>query len=293
MKTNALPRTAIIIAIALAVLTGLATFAYFTYKNITEDNQSTSTNTQSEGIPERQRNNTSDQNTIIADHTAISNFDSISDSSIQTAKSDFHIFYGHTSHGSQIITGLIMLGSQNSSLRKLPEITEYDGDLGGDGDLGWVDATKEALQNDSSINVVMWSWCGGVSENSTRGISSYLNAMDELEIKYPDVTFIYMTGHTDGSGEDGNLNRRNDQIRKYCQENGKFLYDFADIESWNPDGKYYPDTSDACEWCEDWCDRHECPDCSEFQECAHTNCFNCYIKGKAFWWLLAEIAERN
>jgi hypothetical protein len=25
-------------------------------------------------------------------------------------------------------------------------------------------------------------------------------------------------------------------------------------------------------------------------ECAHSHCFNCYLKGKAFWWLLARMA---
>jgi hypothetical protein len=51
--------------------------------------------------------------------------------------------------------------------------------------------------------------------------------MDALEKEYPKVIFIYMTGHLDGTGEHGNLNMRNNQIRDFCRRNHKVLYDFA------------------------------------------------------------------
>ncbi|KAF5430030.1 hypothetical protein C5S36_14050 [Candidatus Methanophagaceae archaeon] len=44
----------------------------------------------------------------------------------------------------------------------------------------------------------------------------YLDLMSGLEVDYPYVTFIYMTGHLAGSGEAGNLNQRNNQIRAHC-----------------------------------------------------------------------------
>jgi len=34
-------------------------------------------------------------------------------------------------------------------------------------------------------NVVIWSWCGGVSDNTRKGINTYLNAMNQLEQTYP------------------------------------------------------------------------------------------------------------
>jgi len=72
--------------------------------------------------------------------------------------------------------------------------------------------------------------------------------MNDLERDFPDVHFVYMTGHLDGTGLTGNLHLRNEQIRNYCRENKKILYDFADIECYNPDGTYFgsrkPD--DAC-----------------------------------------------
>ena len=45
-----------------------------------------------------------------------------------------------------------------------------------------------------------------------------------------------MTGHLDGGGTAGNLNVRNNQIRNYCIANDKILFDFADIESYKPNG---------------------------------------------------------
>lgn len=72
--------------------------------------------------------------------------------------------------------------------------------------------------------------------------------MNRLEEDYPHVTFFYMTGHLDGTRESGNLNLRNNQIREFCRENNKILFDFADIESFDPDGKYFLDkgANDGC-----------------------------------------------
>ena len=59
-----------------------------------------------------------------------------------------------------------------------------------------------------------------------------------------------MTGHLDTTGVDGNLHQRNEQIREYCSTNNKWLFDFADIESNDPDGYYYLDKAayDTCSY---------------------------------------------
>ncbi len=232
---------------------------------------------------------------IIADHSAADDFDSIPDEFITTAKSDYRIFYGHTSHGSQIITGMNMVDTGPGTL----SIEENeDMDLGSVWDLpdqAWVDETRSVLdRSGSDINMVMWSWCGGVSDNTAAGIDAYLDAMDQLESEYLHVVFVYMTGHLDGTGSGGNLHARNNQIRAYCEANDKVLFDFADIESYDPDGTCYldPDGTDWCEWCGDWCASHSCPtgDCVDDEDCQHSMCFNCYRKGQAFWWMMARIA---
>ena len=225
---------------------------------------------------------------IIADHSVISDFDSIPDSVVNSITNSFNIYYVHTSHGSQIMTGISLVEDDNP-LYEPPPFHEVSDDLGHNGDTSWVPPTRAYLDSHPECNMAMFSWCGGVSDNTEEGINIYLNKMDELEQDYPDVIFIYMTGHLDGTGPDGNLYQRNNQIRDYCTDNDKILFDFADIESYDPDGNYYPWGSDACEWCYDWCDDNPCPSCG----CAHSHCFNCYQKGKTWWWMMAAISGWN
>jgi len=221
---------------------------------------------------------------IIADHNAVGEFGDVPDSVIQSLGEDYLIFYGHTSHGSQIVTGIDLLYDEDPFCDP-PTFQEYGDDLGGNEDTTWVPPTRAWLNAHPEYNMVMWSWCGGCSDNTEQGINIYLNAVSGLEQDYPGVTFIYMTGHLDGTGPEGNLYARNNQIRDYCLANDKILFDFADIESYDPNGNYYSDASDACEWCYDWCLLYPCPSCG----CAHSHCFNCYLKGKAWWWMMARI----
>ncbi len=113
--------------------------------------------------------------------------------------------------------------------------------------------------------------------------------MDAFETEYPNMRFIYMTGHTDDD-DDATLTRNNNMVRDYVQANGKVLFDFADIESYDPDGNFYPDRDDSCPWCADWCAAHP-EDCSYLPDyCAHSHPFNCVLKGQAFWWMMARLA---
>ena len=250
------------------------------------------------------------QQAIIIDHNC-TELTSVPVSSIEQAKQQFRLSYGHTSHGSQIVSGMQLLRSQTGSVYQYNEdgsggaLSLHDrrpsGDLGHNGDVAWANATRALLeQSGCDRNMIMWSWCGGCSDNTVEGIDTYLQAMATLERDYPSVTFVYMTGHLDGSGEEGNLHQRNEQIRAYCRANGKILFDFADIESYDPDGNYFLDrfANDNCDyvdsegqkhnWAQEWCERNpgECGDCS----CAHSQCLNCQQKGKAFWWMMARIA---
>ena len=223
---------------------------------------------------------------ILADHSCTAEFSAIPDTVLAAVASDLRIYYGHTSHGSQLMTGLSMLQAENSKYIP-PHIQEHSGDLGHNGALGWEESTRNfLLDHHTDYNVVIWSWCGGCSDNTDEGIDIYLEAMNQLELDYPDIVFVYMTGHLDGTGPDGILYRSNNRIRDYCAANKKVIYDFADIESYDPEGVYYPDETDSCQWCFDWCDQYECVGCGD---CAHSHCFNCYRKGQAFWWMLARI----
>jgi len=46
---------------------------------------------------------------MVADHNSVGEFESSPDSLIQNIGSDFLTFYGHTSRGSQIVTGINLL----------------------------------------------------------------------------------------------------------------------------------------------------------------------------------------
>ncbi len=256
---------------------------------------------------------------IIADHNSVADFNSIPPYWIEQAKQNLRISYGHTSHGSQITSGMQMLsgvttvyGLQACSSynpdnplyaacddysSSLPSDTMsfWDRKMSGAEDLGnpdrtaWATATRNHLDGvGSDRNVIMWSWCGQ-HDTTSANIDTYLNLMNQLENDYPNVDFVYMTGHLNEESPppDGQTWLRNEQIRNYVNNNNKILFDFADIESWDPDGNDHRDDDDACDWCSAWCATHSCPTCTM---CAHSHCFNCYNKGKAFWWLMARLA---
>ncbi len=247
-------------------------------------------------------------NAIIIDHNCI-DISKVPLNWVEQAKQNFILSYGHTSHGSQIVTGMEMLAEDEGSPFQFNNgensLILYDytpsGDLGNPDRSSWADRTRELLNTEgNTINMVMWSWCGQVSDARLEDIHTYTFLMNSLENEFPNVTFIYMTGHLDGTGLNGTLHNKNEMIRQYCIENKKILFDFADIESFDPDGNYYlnKNADDGCNyyingetrnWAEEWCANNpaKCKDCNG---CAHSHCLNCHNKGKAFWWLLARAA---
>lgn len=248
---------------------------------------------------------------VIVDHTSI-HLASVPQSAIEDARSSLHISYGHTSHGSQItdgMTGLISFAGapyggstyrwNNGGTGGALDLHDYamSGDLGNPDRTSWANRTRAYLKANPDVNVIMWSWCGQVSSASAADISTYLSLMTELENEFPSVTFVYMTGHLDGSGVNGNLNQRNEQIRAYVRANNKVLFDFADIESYDPDGKYYLSrgADDGCNyndgnWATAWQNSH--PLNTDWYTCgaAHTQPLNANMKAYAAWNLWARLA---
>ncbi len=248
---------------------------------------------------------------IVADHKSALSFYDIPQTYIDTAKSNLRIYYGHTSHGSQIVSGMAELEDLNTIYTYHGNSHEITGSLSlveTSPDLGsyptWVTTTTGRLDSPANNrNVVIWSWCGQQSSNSYEDTQQYLDAMARLEEDYPDVLFIYMTGHLDSTGDSGNLYARNDQIRNFVNNRGGVLFDFADIERYDPDGNDYlnlgaGEGTDGCSyddgnknWCEEWCGVNSSSDlCTEVPSCAHSSTLNCNLKSRAFWWMLARIS---
>jgi hypothetical protein len=247
------------------------------------------------------------QDPVIIDHTC-TDLDRIPEAWINAAKKNIRIAYGHTSHGSQIISGMERLylsnklysfGNSNFGNKLVIFDREPEGDLGNPDREAWAQRTREYLRSWGDVNVVMWSWCGQVSSANSQDILTYLELMQELENDFPEIVFVYMTGHLDGTGERGNLAIRNNQIRQFCREKNKVLFDFADVESHDPDGRYLLDkfADDGCyyryqnekrNWADEWCEQH--PGNCESYDCAHSRSLNCDLKARAFWWMMARLA---
>lgn len=226
----------------------------------------------------------------------------------QAKRLTFH--YAHTSHGSQIISGITWLEQQDPKYAleivygSEPQLPDFDGalriydgnDYGGDTyitpEMYW--STQEGILHTRAVaetglfGFSMWAWCGQQSDNSDEVVQQYLNTLDDLESQYPAMRFIYMTGHTDGGS--ATLTRNNNMVRDFALANGKILFDFANIESYDPNGNFYPNTDDSCPWCDEWCNTHP-QDCTDLPtECAHSHPLTCKLKGQAFWWMMARLA---
>lgn len=296
--------------VAVTIPTGVAPGAYYLGAKADADNavaETSETNNLKASlkvIPIR----ATEQASLVVDHTA-TDLSRIPDYWLAQAKKlTFH--FAHTSHGSQLLSGLAYWKAKNpkydyairyGSPPKPPSagnrLRIYDGnDYGGDNyivpEMYW--ASNEGMTHTRGVaktglfNYSAWTWCGQQSDNSVSTVNNYLAALNDLEKQFPGMRFVYLTGHTDGY--ESHLMRNNQLVRDYVTANQKILFDFARIESFDPDGNDYGNAGDWCSWCEQWCTDHP-EDCFDLPEdCAHSHGLQCKLKGAAFWWLLARLA---
>jgi len=235
---------------------------------------------------------------LIIDHKVVEQFDMIPAEWINTAKNNIKLYYQHTSHGSQPIKGAERIETHLYKIARAEEsLPHVSGALNIYEDEHprecsyWTAATPNipGLNNNPEINVSMWSWCCELNRNSK--VTRYFSGMEANEAAYPNVSFIYMTGnaqswhghHTYKSDSEGyNRYLRNEEIRQYCREHNKILFDFADIDCWY-NGEKATSTYNG----------HVFPrehDHYNIDEGGHTSFKNCENKAKAFWYMMARLA---
>lgn len=227
------------------------------------------------------------------------------------------VHYAHTSHGGQVLSGLYWLENRDSKYNVTIEASgtvvlptdpapdtlriydgnNYPGDTYITPDQYWEtsggrDHTRSCLDKDW-FAFSLWTWCGQMSYYSDAQVQTYIDVMTQLDGEFPAVGFIYYTGHTDGTtpGSNSDLWNHNNMVRDYVEKHGLILFDFADIESYDPDGNFYPTAADGCSWCSTWCSNHPGSfECQSLPSCAHSHGLQCTLKGQAFWWLMARLA---
>jgi hypothetical protein len=260
---------------------------------------------------------------LIVDHTC-TDITLIPEAAINQAKASLRIAYGHTSHGSQLtdgMTGLVSFANAGGlGLSHPADIFAWnDGGSGGALDLedyampldvgyypDWVNATRDYLNANPDVNVIVWAWCGQADNKYVAGtlVSEYLTPMTQLEADYPGVVFVYMTDHVD-HGKDANNKAAQQVIRDYCTANNRVLYDFADIECYDPDGTFFEFPEDNCDyydgvpgtlqgnWAIEWQNSRTVDVDWYVCDSAHSEPLNANRKAYAAWWLWAMLAGWN
>lgn len=233
---------------------------------------------------------------IIIDHTC-TDMTQIPEYWINQVKSKLKVHYAHTSHGEQITVGLERLANGDGNYGFYPDncqmpaslshlsmmdgqyITDYcetyiTPELYWQGNEGQ-DITRYNLSH-YDINVSMWAWCTQLDYYSQGEVQEYLEAMSQLEQEYPGIRFVYFTGNA--QGEEQSRVNGNNQIRQYCRNNNKILFDFGDLDCWY-NGQQYTVNGIPMEH------PHYHGD-----DAGHTAYANCDNKAKAYWWLMARLA---
>jgi len=255
---------------------------------------------------------------LVADHNVLIEVSpddwSIPQWLVDSAHQNLGIYFGHKSHGRQIVEGLNAIQRISarygvdispvtdvlrSGVLSIRDGNTYVGDFF-DGDT----PVNQVLSENDWINTCFFVWCAefnygawpdvGVMWDSARVVNEYLTKMEQLEKDFPAVQFIYSTGpayHNAGAQRSYNRFKLNNMIRKYCAENGKVLYDFADLDAWayNRDTREWERDTAVYEIDGEMVTVPHQHAKYEYGPGTHATAESELIKAMAFWWLMTEL----
>lgn len=246
---------------------------------------------------------------IIIDHTSLDRFYTLTDQNINDIQAGAIWHYAHTSHGSQLTTGLSRLESSDNRLdvtigyRYLPSNSDtlniFDGQENDNyitPEEYWRNAdgradTQSVLDNNPLINISQWSWCTQTNSYTESQMQDYLDQMAAFELANPDVTFVYMTGTAQYSGSSGNQRyQNNEMIREWVRNSeNRVLFDFADLDAWWFNGTDWEQETYVYngELIPVEHDAFALPS----EQAGHTTYESCEQKGRAVWVMMAEITD--
>jgi hypothetical protein len=162
-------------------------------------------------------------------------------------------YFAHASVGANIVDGLNDLTKKNGGAaytyttffcEKTPPANLKSGTIceHNRGNPGWkakFDQFEECVSNGwhfPKVDVVMNKLC---YIDQFASFKYYIRSMTNLEAAFPDTVFVYMTMPltTAEDLDNGLRNGFNDRVRTWTKENGRVLFDIADIEARDSNGQ--------------------------------------------------------
>lgn len=161
-------------------------------------------------------------------------------------------FFAHASVGSNMLDGLADLHASDKERFPLEFITTdrdppvatrsgviYEHNRGNPGWKAKFDRFEDAIRRgwrSPAIHIAMNKLCY-IDQGAS--FKYYLHSMTNLEAEFPDTVLVYatipLTTATDG--DNFLRNAFNDRLREWARQNGRVLFDIADIEAHELDGK--------------------------------------------------------
>jgi hypothetical protein len=209
-------------------------------------------------------------------------------------------YFAHASVGANMVDGLNDLGkvdrasypyttvfSDKTPPQDLLPGTIYEHNRGNPGWKAKFDQFESCVSNGwhfPKVDIVMNKLCYIDQMTSSK---YYLHSMTNLEAAFPETVFVYMTMPltTATDWENGLRNAFNDRVREWTQQNGRVLFDLADIETHDPKGQPCTFTR-RNKTCQKLCESYS-------NDGGHLNDTGRQLVARGFYALAAALQERK